>query len=390
MKEKKSPLNAKDAAIPENGNGSPLLVDRVEHALRKRVAQMLAASETMLPQEMELAKTYGVSIKTVRFAMRRLKDDHLVRAVSGKGTFVVPAEKRLAPVIVLCSGIKHPHAALCTEVASTLLRERRQASHFCFYEDVERDWELISSTVQAARCILITGVHTKQNLSKLLTRIAKPAVLIGDPVDSSVREPLGCCNIVNDSRAPAFLATRHLLSQGHRRILLIGWLPDTCWARERMRGHREAFESAGIPFDESLVVKLPHVTRWQGADPVGYDELQQNTAKEIKKLLSGTDVPTAVVHDSASESLTRNILARWFPKLFTDDRILITTTAENLEREFHGEKDLTAVGYSMRGLTERALDLLTDNRTGVLRPSLEIIDYSSMYQRHNGQWRQIS
>jgi LacI family transcriptional regulator len=58
-----------------------------------------------------------------------------------------------------------------------------------------------------------------------------------------------------DNVAGGYLATKHLLEQGHRHIAhLAGWLAIKD-ARERLEGYQRALKDAGLPFDERLVVE---------------------------------------------------------------------------------------------------------------------------------------
>ncbi|MFG1497549.1 LacI family DNA-binding transcriptional regulator [Saccharospirillum sp. HFRX-1] len=58
-----------------------------------------------------------------------------------------------------------------------------------------------------------------------------------------------------DNEAGGFLATEHLLKQGHQRIACITGPLYKADARERLAGYRRALASAGVAFDEQLVVE---------------------------------------------------------------------------------------------------------------------------------------
>jgi LacI family transcriptional regulator len=68
--------------------------------------------------------------------------------------------------------------------------------------------------------------------------------------------PRPTCSTVNvDNRHGGYLATRHLLAQGYRRIGLIAG-PLTWWsARERKRGWEEAMQETGLPASPELVAE---------------------------------------------------------------------------------------------------------------------------------------
>lgn len=61
--------------------------------------------------------------------------------------------------------------------------------------------------------------------------------------------------VLPDHQLGGFLATRHLLELGHTRIACIAGPSSITPSAERITGYRNALEQAGIPYDESLVVR---------------------------------------------------------------------------------------------------------------------------------------
>ena len=59
---------------------------------------------------------------------------------------------------------------------------------------------------------------------------------------------------VGDDRLGAYLATRHLLDLGHRRIGLVAGPPYASSARDRRAGYVGALDEAGVPVVDSLMV----------------------------------------------------------------------------------------------------------------------------------------
>jgi LacI family transcriptional regulator len=57
-----------------------------------------------------------------------------------------------------------------------------------------------------------------------------------------------------DNVAGGYLATRHLLELGHRRIGYIGGPPHLSPVPDRSAGYRHALQKAGLPIDEQLIV----------------------------------------------------------------------------------------------------------------------------------------
>ena len=58
---------------------------------------------------------------------------------------------------------------------------------------------------------------------------------------------------IPDNPDGARQATEHLIRLGHTRIAFVDGPPQVLTSRDRLRGHRDALEAAGIPFEERLV-----------------------------------------------------------------------------------------------------------------------------------------
>jgi LacI family transcriptional regulator len=58
-----------------------------------------------------------------------------------------------------------------------------------------------------------------------------------------------------DQELGGYMATRHLLNLGHRRIAHIAGLADHSDATERLAGYKRAIEEAGVSFDSALVAQ---------------------------------------------------------------------------------------------------------------------------------------
>lgn len=62
-------------------------------------------------------------------------------------------------------------------------------------------------------------------------------------------------NVYFDNETGGYLAARHLVEHGHRRIACITGPGGADMAKGRMQGYRKALEEAGIPFDASLIAE---------------------------------------------------------------------------------------------------------------------------------------
>ncbi len=108
-------------------------------------------------------------------------------------------------------------------------------------------------------------------------------------VDTFGEPPAGVPTVGSNNWNGGLIATRHLLSLGHRRIGVIAGPPDVLCSRARVDGYRSALDEAGIKADPSLV-------RWGDFHVTGGYE-------HGLELLSRADRPTAIFAGSDYQSL---------------------------------------------------------------------------------------
>ena len=91
-----------------------------------------------------------------------------------------------------------------------------------------------------------------------------PLVIAGRPFDSKDVSYID----INNVKA-AHEAVTHLINQGHQRIGTIAGAPDNTVSIDRLNGYKKALEDAGIPVDESLIVKGDY------SEVCGYQSMQK-------------------------------------------------------------------------------------------------------------------
>jgi LacI family transcriptional regulator len=102
--------------------------------------------------------------------------------------------------------------------------------------------------------LIITGMISPK-LFKTVKKLKIPFVLIGDVYQSKVTD-MGVDVIVNNDYEGTYIATKHLIELGHKRIAFVrGYLGEFYWEREELRGYKTALIDAGITYDENLIVK---------------------------------------------------------------------------------------------------------------------------------------
>lgn len=80
--------------MPELVKGPIPLWYQLENILRKQIVKQDIQPNALMPTEMELCELYGVSRATVRQAIKALEDDGLIKREQGRGTTVLPDNRR--------------------------------------------------------------------------------------------------------------------------------------------------------------------------------------------------------------------------------------------------------------------------------------------------------
>jgi DNA-binding LacI/PurR family transcriptional regulator len=97
--------------------------------------------------------------------------------------------------------------------------------------------------------LLINSLNNGVEPLKRLATENIPFVLINRRVDN-----FDCDYVMVNYQRGSYLATCHLLEQGHRRILCQLGAPQHSPSQERLRGYCEALEEFGVPFEPELVI----------------------------------------------------------------------------------------------------------------------------------------
>lgn len=113
---------------------------------------------------------------------------------------------------------------------------------------------------------IIISIHLSDAKVATLKRMNVPVVLIDDY--HSLFDSVSV-----DSVEGAYIATKHLISQGHQRIAMICANPLSKPITDRTRGFRRALEDMGRMVDDSLIVAVPSDERDGFTEQNGYDAM---------------------------------------------------------------------------------------------------------------------
>jgi len=129
--------------------------------------------------------------------------------------------------------------------------------------------------------VIMSGGEIDDEVVSAIAARGKPIVLIGGHRPGSAIP-----SVAADSFAGMYLATRHLLEAGHRRISLINGPDTTYTSREKKAGYLSALADAGVPVDLDLLVARD--------DRSGFTD---GAAEEMSRaVLTRSDRPTALIY----------------------------------------------------------------------------------------------
>ncbi len=95
--------------------------------------------------------------------------------------------------------------------------------------------------------ILIAPVLSASFVEQLALHMTYVTVQANEP-------PKGIVNLNVDDEGGAYLAVRHLIEHGHRRIVFFSGPAEFAGVRERIAGYRRALREAAIPVEEAWIV----------------------------------------------------------------------------------------------------------------------------------------
>lgn len=261
---------------PERGQAEGPIYVQIYEYLKGEIEEGRLADGEYLPAESTLAEDFGVSLGTVKKAMRKLKSDGLVERRKGHGTRVTaasgtPRQRDEEAMCVLLGRVKESFWA---EIYGGILSELEGQSYKPILIERDESFELESRAIRKYRDVvggfIIAPTSEKQNRALYGELLAKniPFVFI----DRYLPE-LNVGAVVSDNEQGGYVATRHLLEQGHRRIALLG-ATDAVSVKKRIEGYKKALGESDVEFDEELVFE-----REMGAFEHGY-QMSQHIVKQ--------------------------------------------------------------------------------------------------------------
>lgn len=165
-------------------------------------------------------------------------------------------ERRTRTVGLIVEDIQNSFYA---QVARGVEEAARQRGHQTVLVNTDGDLEQEAAALTLLQETRIDGIIVtpanvaSADLYKPLAEGLLPVV----QVDVEAYRGSHSISVVGDNVGAAQQATRHLLENGHRSIVLLVDRPGLLSIEQRIAGHREALREHGAPFQESLIRRFP-------------------------------------------------------------------------------------------------------------------------------------
>ncbi len=265
----------------------PLYV-QIRNQLKQKIMNGEFKPLDFIPTEQELCEDFGVSLITVRQALKDLVNEGLLCRVPRRGTYVTEfnsKEIKQKRIGIIMRSAKPSESFFLTET----LRGVENANDGCQVilagtatDSAQFIKILEKADVDGLLLVALDPILGRRGSAVLKDMIKMPFALLY----THIYEP-DIYTVFTDLRRSTAEVTDHLVGLGHTRIAFINGMEASQGDMERLEGYRLSLEKHGIRFDESLVL-------WDQYDT-------NNTSVAVDQLLKLTGPPTAII---ASEDET--------------------------------------------------------------------------------------
>jgi len=363
--------------MPKLKRGTAPVYGSMQEEISRRIREGEFKPEDALPSENDLSAQFGISRGSVRTALTELAQDGLVYTLPGKGWFVKESVQAAAPergrIAFIAPGLEDSDFQIYQGVEDVLNKRGYILSIFNSQRDAaqeNRNIRLLLEGKEKGAIIFPNWGRANAEIIFELKRANYPFVLI----DRFYRD-LDTDYVITNNKAGGFMATEHLIKQGHKRIGII--LGVSCTAiDDRMKGYREALAKHGIACDLLLIRRMDRI---EGLEPSegGYQE-----ARELLK-----ERPTAIF--ATNDFLAQGCYRAAKEAGLTIPNDLSIVGFDNQRFAEYILPPLTTVAQPFYQIGQRAVEILLDKIDGntntkhvVLAPEL-VVRESTMQLEDN-------
>jgi DNA-binding LacI/PurR family transcriptional regulator len=259
----------------EELTAEPLYI-KLSKAIQDQIVDGTLQPGEKLSSERNLQETLEVSRATVREAINALAQSGFLHSVPGSGTYVLKrqtfAQTRGTIGLIFPSPSLH---SSYPDLAATFNMQIRKSGYSLVMALHNEDrqmlnqvvYELLAQNVKAL-AIMVPRTFEPDETEAEIKRREIPLIYLGR---KRIHHGVDC--VATDNHQIGYMATRHLLELGHKRIVHFGYL-DYSTGQDRANGYRQAMEEAQqtprviVPQPPSDEPNLPVLNEYSVA--VGY------------------------------------------------------------------------------------------------------------------------
>jgi DNA-binding LacI/PurR family transcriptional regulator len=276
------------------------LYEQVRQQVLDYIAEQDLNPGDIIPTEAELAARHGVSVGTVRRALRQLVEQEILYRQPGRGTFLTEHSRQRAKQrgLLACIVPYIRNAFASSVIAGAQYAAQRAEYGFLLlnsHGQPDLEEELLLQTLGSVTGALLLPVG-RTTMPSVLEELMQRRF----PLAFADRLPTLGTDYVNyvtsDNRAGAYAAVQHLVDLGHRRIglALTANAELTSSVAQRAEGYRQALRDNGLVVDEALI--LGGLTSYQETTGLlpGEGDGREANIEQLQAFLQG-EAPSALL-----------------------------------------------------------------------------------------------
>lgn len=326
---------------------------QIADIIEKKITEKGLPVGYKFPTEEELCKTFRVSLKTIKAAMGKLAERGLISRRRRHGTVVINSRQTIEsgflkskdievfvcvdPINPALNPYTHPYYS---KIFSGVFNAAHSKGVSLKHLTVDLATPLPANKFMNSAGIIVLGIFTDE-LVKKIKKLHLPFILVNDIIRKGKREDK-IDVIGNDDFEGGYLAAKHLIGLGHKKILyVVPPMKGYPWEIDQLKGFEKAHEEAGIAVDKKLELE------------VDYDI--SGVIKLLKKPLSFTGLVTS--DDGLTCALTREIKERG---LNIPEDISVVCISGGEENILMYEPDLTVITSNTGEIGKMAFERLME------------------------------
>jgi DNA-binding LacI/PurR family transcriptional regulator len=272
----------------KNANFSPIYYQVYKDIYQKIVDGSYKLNE-FLPYEKNLIEMYGVSRNVIRAALNKLAMEGYIEKTQGRGTIVKSVPVTADTKIKYNNVIAVLIVDINMEFFASLARSIEQAAYkedfrviMCYTDnDSDKEGEYLKKLLNSVAGFVVIPASDNKNQQYYGKLLAEKIPFVF--VDRYLPE-FNVDHVTSDNKQGGYLAAKHLLERGHKKIGVIVDPPVTS-TFDRLAGYKQALQEFNIDYNPELVMIN------ETMDLSRYDSFGYSAAKN---LLSLPDKPTAI------------------------------------------------------------------------------------------------